>query len=140
MGTNFYSGNYDPKAGHVERDFHIGKRSAAGLFCWDCWKTLCKAGEGGIHQSDKEWFEYCPWCGKKVDRELGFNKQPYGTKTGVRSCSSFSWAEIPCAAKKEIREVGVVDEYGRKFTAKEFEKILDECPIQFVNSVGKEFC
>jgi hypothetical protein len=39
-----------------------------------------------------------------------------------------------------IGRLGVVDEYGRKFTAEEFEKLLAECPIQFVNSVGEDFC
>lgn len=47
MGTNFYlkghRGDDDPK-------YHIGKRSAAGLYCWDCRITLCKGGESAIHR------------------------------------------------------------------------------------------
>ena len=41
MGTNYYlkghRGDDNPK-------YHIGKRSAAGLYCWDCHITLCKGG------------------------------------------------------------------------------------------------
>jgi hypothetical protein len=39
MGTNFYS-----RGGR-----HIGKRSAAGWYCWDCKQTLCANGEQYVH-------------------------------------------------------------------------------------------
>ncbi len=111
MGTNFYIGK--------KREIHIGKRSAAGLFCWDCGITLCKGGKKEVHFSERmanrphtcfprvpqevidNRFDSCPSCGKKQEKEspsessggkeLGFNKQS-GKKMGVRSCSSFSWA------------------------------------------------
>jgi hypothetical protein len=134
MGTNFY----------YKKNVHIGKRSAAGFYCWDCNITLCKNGNNSIHQSESKWHEKCPKCGKSyldegfnssVGRELGFNKSPYGKKVGVRSCSSFTWA----IEKGKIKFRKITDEYGRQFSRKEFEKILEECPVQFYDNIGKSF-
>lgn len=50
MGTNFYFNGQ-----------HVGKRSAAGWYCWDCHKTLCADGEEFVHYTklppDKERME-----------------------------------------------------------------------------------
>lgn len=139
MGTNFYikgkRGNDDPR-------YHIGKRSAAGYYCWDCGLTLCKGGESKIHYGD-DFYDKCPKCGKgrdeedfdssSVGRELGFNNTTPKKKTGVRSCCSFSWA----------REIGkikhIVDEYGREYTLEEFKAVLEECPVQYRHSLGRSF-
>ena len=140
MGTNFYV------KGHRHNDnpkYHIGKRSAAGFYCFDCNTTLCKGGVTQIHKGNTEWYSVCPVCGKKpakeslnnssAGRELGFNKTKPVLKTGVASCSSFTWA----------RELGniqkIEDEYGTQYTREEFEEILQECQIIFFNSIGKEF-
>ena len=58
-----------------------------------------------VHQGKSEWLESCPKCMQKplkeglsdgaAGRELGFNKTPYGRKTGVASCSSFTWCMPP---------------------------------------------
>lgn len=145
MGTNFYT-----LTGR-----HIGKRSAAGLYCWDCKMTLRRGGESLVHHSDygpfefkgrdMEWFEKCTKCGGSprsegisegaLGRELGFNKTPYEKKTGVSSCSSFSWAIDPKTLKSYI----IKDEYGRRFTRAEFFQMLEECPIRFYDMIGKEF-
>ena len=143
MGTNFYL------KGHIYNDdpkYHIGKRSAAGYYCWDCGITLCVAGEEQVHYgrgADNEWYTECPKCRKKpmeesfesssVGRELGFNKSKPEVKTGVASCSSFTWARKLGRVKK------IEDEYGRRYTRKEFEQMLTECPIQFEHVIGKEF-
>jgi len=137
MGTNFYvkghRHNDDPK-------YHIGKRSAAGLYCWDCGATLCVGGESRVHYGGPL-YDKCPICGKarieesleqsSAGRELGFNKSKPRKKTGVSSCSSFTWA----------RDIGkiqkIVDEYGTVYTRAEFEAMLLECPIQFHDSMGK---
>ena len=142
MGCNFYtlSGK------------HIGKRSAAGYYCWDCDITLCKQGNDGVHKGETGeagqtgWFKKCPLCGQmpqeeslddsSAGRELGFNKQPFGKKMGVKSCSSFSWAMEKAQLK---RIIFVKDEYGRKYTKRKFWKMLDECPIQYFDSIGTEF-
>jgi len=50
MGTNYYlkidececCGRYEKK--------HIGKRSAAGRYCFDCGVSLCVDGEDNVHK------------------------------------------------------------------------------------------
>ena len=43
MGTNFYKiKRVDNK---IEEGEHIGKRSAAGEYCWDCRRTLSIYGD-----------------------------------------------------------------------------------------------
>ena len=150
MGCNFYS----------LRGKHIGKRSAAGMYCWDCGVPFNKEGEKGVHKTHADNCKHqgllsndcclalkkCPKCGKKlqkeninngaVGRELGFNKQPFAAKTGVASCSSFTWAMKP----EKANYIFVKDEYGRKYSGKEFrEGILAECPIQFYDMIGRNF-
>lgn len=131
MGTNFYikgkRGNDDPR-------YHIGKRSAAGPYCWDCGVTLCKGGSSQVHYGS-EFYDACPKCGKKLEketldnssvgRELGFNTEKPKRKTGVKGCSSFTWV-------RELKGIKhIVDEYGVSYTLEEFKKVLDECPIKF---------
>lgn len=53
MGTNYYARGYR-RIADMDPQYHIGKRSAAGLYCWDCGKTLCKDGESGIHFDKSE--------------------------------------------------------------------------------------
>jgi len=127
MGTNFYIKGHrdvdDPK-------YHIGKRSARGLYCWNCEITL----DG----KDK-----CPRCGSlakkeniessSTGRELGFNKNIPQKKKGVSSCSSFTWARLLTSKIKYIE-----DEYGQIYTREEFEKVLEECPLQF-EALGEWF-
>ena len=136
MGCNFYT----------LKNTHIGKRSAAGLYCWDCDLTLCYGGKNNVHGGYNQWYRKCPECGKlpeketlensSAGRELGFNKNPFKKKVGVQSCSSFTWA-INKAKLNRIKYIK--DEYGRKYTIAEFFEMLDECPIQFKNMIGKEF-
>lgn len=137
MGCNFYLLNGS----------HVGKRSAAGLYCWDCGVTLCKRGESGVHQSDSEWFETCPKCGhapvketieeSAAGRELGFKKGKPARKKGVASCASFTWAMWKDGlAGKRVLE----DEYGKRYTRSEFDEVLLECPIQYGDMIGREFC
>lgn len=132
MGTNFY----------MLTGQHVGKRSAAGMYCWDCDITLC---QGRVHYGDP-YYDACPKCGKTREtegmddsaagRELGFNKSVPAAKAGVRSCSSFTWANEPSS----LEGVAVIeDEYGRRYTRQEFREMLEECPIQFTDSIGVEF-
>lgn len=135
---------------------HIGKRSAAGFYCWECNMTLHKGGFHGVHlgcvaqghspMCDCNWYKKCPKCGRRpskedfpnnsVGRELGFNTLPFKRKKGVRSCASFTWAivkeRLPIKRK-------IVDEVGRKYSKEEFLQILEECPIQFYHLIGEEF-
>ena len=137
-------------------DVHIGKRSAAGLYCWDCNLTLCKEGEERIHY-DSQWHDACPQCGKTLDAEknalkegsaaveLGFAKPRVVKPTGVRSCSSFSWAQPPELfrpfARAHAADEVVRDEYGRKFMGRDFLEMLESnCPVQLTHFVGDSFC
>ena len=154
MGTNFYLMLEDeicPTCNRTIEDedtFHIGKRSAAGLYCFDCNMTLCKAGNYGIHRS-RGYYTMCPICGKEpsqeslddstVGLELGFAEPRKGR--GVRSCSSFTWAIEEKKFIKMITDGYIIkDEYGKKYTYEKFvDDILDNCPIKFLDSIGINF-
>ena len=151
MGTNYYIIEKDTD-GHNQNGLHIGKRSAAGWYCWDCGTTLCIDGSSGIHQSNSGWYSCCPSCNQEKNvedlknssagRELGFNKTKYKKKTGVASCCSFLWAYAPLKFKKDYRDKKgkiVIDEYGDLFSYRQFLEILNECPNQGT-WVGQEFC
>jgi hypothetical protein len=157
MGTNFYF--YADESEHE----HIGKRSAAGPYCWDCGVTLCSTsvdshtgkslfGSDSVHHSPSHWLDCCPCCDAKetkehldestAGRELGFNKTKPGAKTGVASCCSFTWAISPSrfADLKTAPNISIRDEYGTVYSNEEFRDVLKECPIKYYRSVGVEFC
>ena len=158
MGTNFYwsdkykAWNEDSEAldywdNNSNIQVHIGKRSAAGAYCYDCGTTLCKGGTRDIHFSDRaEWFTACPGCGKErqkedwstsaVGVELGFaDRLP--EQTGVRSCCSFTWTLLKHKTALEVlakyipEEKVVINEYGDTFTAGEFLTMVQQCPVQY---------
>lgn len=152
MGTNFFINNGSDE----EEQIHIGKRSAAGTYCWDCGKTLCKGGDSSIHMGgygDPKWHSSCPRCGKRpkkeslerssAGRELGFNKNPPKKKKGVSTCCSFSWAISPSSLNDELKKINktkpVIDEYGTEYTKREFDAVLNECPVQYQDSIGQWF-
>lgn len=139
MGTNYYVA---PPCEH--RGQHIGKRSAAGPYCWDCGITLSRSGNP---HDGSGMLDTCPRCGQSptketldsstAGRELGFNKTSPQRKTGVRSCSSFAWAVDP----NYLEGVATIeDEYGTRLTRAEFLAMLEECPIQDETLIGLEFC
>ena len=150
MGTNFY---YTPLG---EEELHIGKRSAAGLYCWDCNITLCIGGTEKVHMTRgiEDWYTSCPVCGQKpkkesfaegsVGRELGFNKSPPKKRTGVCTCSSFTWAVVPtfltlnCVIQHHFF-YKIKDEYRTVYSLQEFLNILKECPIQYHHMIDQEF-
>lgn len=158
MGTNFYW--IDPDRVEVPADFayrsHVGKRSAAGWYCYDCDVPLVFGGETTlVHTSLDVVVNACPKCGQgrpKQDGlpiaasiELGFSKPRQGRVTkGVSPCSSFSWAQEPAFAQKiceqRAEEVIIADEYGRELTGQQFAQMLfANCPIQFTWSIGTDF-
>lgn len=138
MGTNYYVATSCEHQGQ-----HIGKRSAAGVYCWDCGITLSRSGNP---HDGSGMLEACPKCGQgrqretvetsAAGRELGFNRAPPARKSGVRSCSSFSWAVEP-GYLEGVAEIE--NEYGDHFTRAEFLALLEECPIRFTHSIGVEF-
>ena len=150
MGTNFYLRG---KRNSDDPSHHVGKRSAAGPYCWDCGVTLCMLGMERLHYSKgkQDWHVACPKCGQcpiqesltnsSGGRELGFNRTPPQKKKGVRSCSSFSWGMDPDSIlkrKKSNRKI-IENEYGDLFTLDKFKQILRECPIQYHHSIGVLF-
>lgn len=140
MGTNFYwkeARNEDDD--HIEQ--HIGKRSAAGLYCYDCGSTLNRGGTTFIHKGSVKdmvntWLDTCPCCGKS--REEGhFTKTEEVIRTGVATCCSFTWTVMKHKRAIEERvktnpdKKIIVDEYGEVFSAREFLELLRICPIEF---------
>jgi hypothetical protein len=149
MGTNFYIKDAKGKAG-----YHVGKRSAAGFYCFDCHAPLNNKGLSGVHSCHATPLTACPVCGKKPIKEswdtssagleLGFNKNPYQKKTGVSSASSFTFAMGLDEMKKKLMSRKlfskcIIDEYGRTYTYHEFMDLLNACPIHFTNMIGQEF-
>lgn len=150
MGTNYYLTD--------RKSTHIGKRCAAGLWCWDCNVTLQASGLAGIHQSNK-WpgaevqLSRCPKCGKPATErsftettggvELGFAKSEDVPRHGVSTCCSFSWAmrpeELPRRVKAFRKQKPIQDEYGHQFSFEEFQKEMGIVTIEFTHSIGLEF-
>jgi hypothetical protein len=143
MGTNFYT---------IKHKKHIGKRYAAGLYCWDCDIKMPDGKEkspyGGYFQ-----VKTCPLCGKSYQnekgnttafRELGFNKSKPTRKTGVATCCGFIWAmslENLCGIIGESEDKTIIDEYSNELTLDDFNDILSECPLNCQqDNIGKEFC
>ena len=121
MSTNFYIETKGEK-------IHIGKRSAAGLYCHKCSKTLCEGGESKIHTGRSLILPYCPSCGDRV----------------LDTTCSFTWAIKPnklILIMYDDDDACVTDEYNNaavSFTT--FHDMLrNDCPIQFYDSIGTEF-
>lgn len=145
MGTNFY---------WLATGKHIGKRSAAGWYCWDCEVTLLDAGIDAIHKGYGEFYDKCPVCEtprtkprsipQSAALELGFTERNDRRPVGVNSASSFSWGQAPDRAIISCLEAGdrlvIEDEYGYRMTGREFLDMLEnQCPIRFYQNIGKEF-
>jgi hypothetical protein len=171
MGTNFYwvrrenAAESDEDAYDERASRHIGKRSAAGLYCWDCCMTLCRGGEAQIHRGDgwgeersRKWYDTCPRCGQgpapktagevlergPVAVELGFGEPETARPTGVAGCASFSWEVEPTEVRDYCRrhpdEHAIIDEYGRVMTCAEFLAMLAaNCPVEITEMIGWGF-
>jgi hypothetical protein len=125
MGTNFYwrevpkefkkyKANVENYVGDCDDTgnvlIHIGKRSAAGLYCYECGITLNKFGTDHLHDCNfSEWYEVCPICGRK----------------GTPICS-FRWTMlrqkwlIEKLANEGCRQYLIVDENDEEYTPLEF--------------------
>lgn len=149
MGTNFYwlaKGKY--------KGDHIGKRSAAGLWCWDCDCALYSEPAEHIHSGLGYELLSCPMCGARIPEkvhnaghvELGFANPLKQRPTGITGVASFSFAQPPLEVgvklMRHYMNPIVIDEYGRKLTGKEFlEMLTANTPwrIQFYHSIGLDF-
>lgn len=134
MGTNFYF-----------MGEHVGKQSAAGLYCWNCHETLCKDGKDGIHKGKSEWHEACPKCG--LMPKSWKEREPM---KGISTVCSFTWAMEPEVFQKKLKswnrfrflwKLGIFenplkDEYGGQI--ENFSEVLKYAPIQF-RAIGESF-
>ena len=144
MGTNFYWTRVVKFRKDDDPKVHIGKRSAAGMYCWDCGLTI------------RDWRKECPKCRQKPVKEglsagpaaveLGFAEPRKERPTGVRGYSSFAWAQEPDRVREKCLKFHnrflrvIVDEYGWKMTGRKFVRMLDaNCPVQFMDSIGRWF-
>ena len=154
MGTNFYWKDDGPKY-DAEYNYlwvHLGKRSAAGRYCFDCRRTLCEEGEQAIHSGHGRMLTACPDCGatsqpkahSAVGVELGWTSAATVKLTGVQGASSFTWASDPAEVRQRCEQLmdrpAVQDEYERNYTGAEFLQMLAaNCPIEFTNMLGRRF-
>jgi len=138
MGTNFYwkrlPREFEKYGLHVEQCvgdckilWHIGKRSAAGLYCHECGTTLNKHGTDHVHNCKySEWYEVCPICGKE----------------GTPICS-FRWTFlkhkwlIEHLAMADCRRKMIVDENDKEYTPQEFLYAV-HTPVEY--QLCSEFC
>jgi hypothetical protein len=154
MGTNFYlikKQSCDHCGRKAEEGPHVGKRSAAGLFCYACKLSLCVDGNEAVHRGHTAWAKACRNCGAEPVKddnasgmvELGFAKPRTDKPSDVRSAASFTWAADPVETRNMLRgqtEALIIDEYGRTYSGVEFLAIIDaNCPIEFTDSIGLEF-
>lgn len=139
MGTNFY---FELEGQQV----HLGKRSAAGLYCWDCDVTLCAEGVEGVHSSPAHWHRACPRCGAtpalmpvNVVDLFAQAARPSGCST----TASFTWAVQPQMFTALFRTLPALpcvrDEYGVAYTPAAFLEMLQTfCALTFVQ-LGQEW-
>lgn len=144
MSTNFFT----------VRGLHIGKRLAAGQYCYDCNVTLCKGGNAMVHSSprvpltgdnekewiaaqqryhDEMWHKVCPMCGKApVDENLenssGGKELGFNKNVPTRKRGVRSCASFTWGIDPEVYRLShilvVKDEYGRKYSRAHFDAIL----------------
>lgn len=153
MGTNFFWNDGKEIEDNMDPEFHIGKRSAAGLYCWDCGVSLCEDGNSSVHSERSAWHSECPMCGSNpteekegnpVMVELGFSSPRDSRPRGVRGASSFSWAQEPTFVIWKCEDCPdeplVIDEYGKELSGKAFLGMLkNNCPIRFTRFIDTWF-
>lgn len=118
---------------------HIGKRNAAGYYCYDCGTTLNKGGTTEIYLGNTgpdSSMPICPVCHAKYDIKK---------KTSVQGACSFTWTVmahlelIKALAKPSVATAVqllnntklIANDYGECFTAKEMLEKVKNDPIWF---------
>lgn len=135
-GMNFTEAELEQFAKTPEislEDFsHIGKRSAAGLYCYSC--NAWFHDPAGCDERPKEQRTSCKYCGaehkpgmnRATSVELGFSKpETLRPESGVEGTCVFSWANWPDEVYNIARQAPaemplIVNEYGKTMTGKEF--------------------
>ena len=146
MGTNFYLLN----------GTHLGKRSAAGHYCYKCDVSLVTGQPGGMNPAASPhaggWASRnsCPNCGQSYQNEGGlyqpelFKPTPEETARelasgDVRGAYSFSYAVAPSMVAVYNPRRKVTSEYGDKMTLQEFRNMVERAKFRFTDSIGREF-
>jgi len=144
MGTNYYLRGH---RGNDSPEYHIGKRSAAGQYCFDCDVSLCINGKENVHDYKSDWYGKCPICGNG-------RKNTENSKGNVKNSCSFSWAmskndlldkvehNISCPNCNKVfdnPEKVIENEYGELFTLEEFYEEVNYCPIIFYHMIDQRF-
>ena len=137
MGTNFYwkqiPKEFEKYKANVEKISvygfdnnnenvlkHIGKRSAAGKYCYHCGVTLNKYGTDHVHNYEySEWYERCPICGREGSPICTFRWTFLGHK----------WL-IEKLAHEGCRQYLIVDENDEEYTPLEFLQAVNT-PIEY---------
>lgn len=151
VSTNYYWNQ--PTDDNYDEELHIGRRAAAGRYCWDCDLTLVVGGNTAVHTGAPQ-LDVCPTCGKK-DEKRGFQdtggamaelfgKEHKERPAGVRGVSSFTWDQDPeivgPLCRKHPEKPIIRNEYGDIYTGSEFLAMLESnCPIQFTEYIGRHF-
>lgn len=131
---------------------HIGKRSAAGLYCYSCNSWLHDPANCDTRPPEER--KTCKYCGRGAEdglnratsTELGFSKaettRPDG---GVKGTCSFGWANWPdevyriCHAAPEDIPL-IIDEYSQTMTGPEFLAMMRGSVDIAHLSIGSVFC
>jgi len=120
MGMNIYRMNGE----------HIGKRFAAGIWCWDC-KVYCES-------DTKTRTHTCPKCGQVLEygtaqfnpamRELGFDKSEEKEHTGIDGASGFIWhgRDREDALRRLGKPRKLKTEYGEVWPIKRFWRMFKD--------------
>ncbi len=150
MGTNFYL-RYESQ--EYERGIHLGKRSAAGMYCYGCNISLVTGMPGGLnvqnpHMGEGKNYRACPICGARQSGNF-YNPElftPTAEQTDreekyvVRYSCSFGFAIPPEELSAYTQDVLVVDEYGTVFSMHEFRRdVIEKAAFLFTHHVGQCF-
>lgn len=120
---------------------HIGKRYAAGIWCWDCKQEARQDIVGA--------FYFCAKCAKRCSletlsynpafRELGFDKTPPRVKTGIDGASGWIWCVDPetgvassgTTIKLALKKYRFVKtEYDKKLTIRQFQELFKDIIVE----------
>ncbi len=149
MGTNFYLTSVVDES----QERHLGKRSAAGLYCYGCDISLVTGMRGGLnarspHYGEGTDYSSCPKCKAKPSGNL-YNPELFTPRPdeitreewyAVRYCYSFSFAQKRTQIDAYSPETDVVDEYGRHMTMEEFRtEVIAKAVFLFTHHIGQEF-
>ena len=126
----------------------IGKRSQAGLYCWNCRRTLQSSKD--VYYGT-EWpdpyaiyhnrigsvmLEECPICGLKFGKKEELIHE--GVEPGLIFIFALRVDEIFDISKELTsstfyKQKTIVDENGNEYTIEEFFEILKQCPVQIID-------